>query len=203
MAVDASKVVVAGNGGVWVAPEGATLPAAPSNGTLTALDGAFVEVGYVSEDGVNFSMERETEEIMAWQSMEPVRVLTTSEPKTLTFECLEFSPENFMLAMQGGTVAGGVYTPPEPGTTQILAMCIEGWDGDEKYRFVFPRVQLSGAVEWNLQKSDAIRLPLEWQVLSSTPAWSLQTTDTTHWPDISRGAIRSATPKASTTKTTA
>lgn len=182
MAVSASNVIVAGTGGIYVAPEGTTLPAnptwsgTPEVGSLAAVGVSYTNLGYVSEEGVNFAMERETEEIMSWQSMDAVRVLTTSEPKTISFELLQFDTDAFVLAMQGGTVADGVYTPPAAGTSDVRVLVVEGEDAGYKFRFVFPRVQLQGSVEFNLQRADAIRLPLEFKVLSSTPAWKFQTT---------------------------
>lgn len=49
-------------GGVWIAPAGTTLP---TDGT-TALATAFVNMGYISEDGYVQSIETDTEEIQAW-----------------------------------------------------------------------------------------------------------------------------------------
>lgn len=49
-------------GGVWIAPKGTT---APIDGT-TALTAAYVNMGYISEDGYVQSIETDTEEIKAW-----------------------------------------------------------------------------------------------------------------------------------------
>ena len=49
-------------GGVYIAPAGTTLP---TDGT-TALTGAYVNMGYISEDGYVQSIETDTEEIKAW-----------------------------------------------------------------------------------------------------------------------------------------
>lgn len=49
-------------GAIWRAPLGSTLP----TDAATALDNAFVCLGYVSEDGVTQTTEINTEEIRAW-----------------------------------------------------------------------------------------------------------------------------------------
>jgi len=171
--LEAQNVVVAGSGAVWVAPEGTPMPA-----DLTALVTPWVDVGYVSEDGVTFTVSREQEEIRAWQSLDPVRVLVTGEPKTIAFELLEFDEDTLILMLRGGTVTGTttkVYTPPDPGVQDVRAMVIDGVDGAYTFRFCFPRVSLSGDVEWTLARSDAIRAPLEFSVLSSAAKWTILT----------------------------
>ena len=171
--LEAANVVVAGTGAVYVAPEGTTLPV-----DLATPAAAFVNVGYISEDGATFTVSRDQEDIMAWQSVEPVRVLVTAEPKTIAFELLEFDEESLILAFRGGTIAGTTiktYTPPDPGTQDVRAMVVDGIDGASTFRFVFPRVQLTGDVEWALVRSDAIRLPLEFSVLASTESWHILT----------------------------
>ena len=49
-------------GAIFRAPKGTTLPTSATE----ALDSAFVDIGYVSEDGVTNSNSRESEEIKAW-----------------------------------------------------------------------------------------------------------------------------------------
>jgi len=169
--LEAQNVVVAGTGAVYVAPEGTTLPA-----DLIEPIAPWVNVGYISEDGATFTISREQEEINAWQSLEPVRVLITAEPKVIAFELMEFDEESLALAFRGGTFSAGPpvkYTPPDPGASAVKAMVVDGIDGVSTFRFLFPRVELQGDVEWSLVRSDAIRLPLEFQVLASSEKWHI------------------------------
>ena len=168
MSNDASNVIVAGTGDVYVAAAetaltGIAVGARPTSG--------WDQLGYISEDGASFNMDRSTEEIKSWQSMDPIRIVTTEEPKTISFELMQFDPVSFDLAMQGGTLTAGVWEPPVPGTQDYKAMVIYGLDGDYDFRFYFPKVQVTGAVEFNMNKADAIRLPLEFKVLASDDAW--------------------------------
>ena len=168
-----THVTVAGTGSVWVAPEGTSIPTG-----LTDPPSPWLDAGYTSEDGVTLSLSRDQEEINAWQTVDPVRVLITSEPKTIAFELLEFDRESIALAFRGGTWTGVdpgpyEYEPPIAGAQDVRAMLIDGVDGDSKFRLVYPRVQLQGDVEFSLVRTDAVRLPLEFAVLASTPSWKI------------------------------
>lgn len=50
------------DGAVFVAPSGTTIP----NDAKTPLSDAFLNIGYISEDGVTNAIETDTEEIKAW-----------------------------------------------------------------------------------------------------------------------------------------
>jgi hypothetical protein len=168
-----THVTVAGTGTVWVAPEGTAIPV-----DLTEPPSPWLDAGYTSDDGVTITLSRDQEEINAWQATDPVRVLVTAEPKTVAFELLEFDRESIALAFRGGAWTGVdpgpyVYTPPAAGASDVRAMIIDGFDGAYQFRFVYPRVQLQGDVETNLVRTDAVRLPLEFAVLASTPSWSI------------------------------
>lgn len=179
MGIDAGSVVVAATGSVSVAPAGTALPT-----DLAALASPWVDLGYVSEDGVTVNLSRDQEVVNAWQSQEPVRVLVTTEPKTITFELIQFDTKTVELALRGGTFddASGIvtYTPPGAGTTDERAMVIDAVDGAHTYRFAYKRVQLQGDVEWQLVRSDAVRLPLEFGVLAASPTFVI-ISDSVEW----------------------
>ena len=170
--LEPTHVVVAGTGSVYVAPEGTPLPT-----DLAPLAAPWTDVGYCDEDGVTFTFSREQEEVNAWQSAEPVRVLVTSEPKTIAFNLLEFDRDSILLAFRGGQFTGAaapyVYTPPDSGTTDVRALVIDGKDGASTFRFAFPRVSLSGDVEWQLVRTDALKLTMEFSVLASATKWEI------------------------------
>lgn len=65
MANNANKVFVGKplvTGGIFVAPLGSTLP----EDTTTALDAAFQPVGYVTDDGLTKTVNRDSNRILAW-----------------------------------------------------------------------------------------------------------------------------------------
>jgi hypothetical protein len=180
--LEASNVVVASFGHIYIAPEGTALPA----DVTTPLPAAWEDIGYVGEDGVTFTLSRDTEDIMAWQSTEAVRRLVTAEPKELAFELLEFDPESVQLAFRGGSMSKtgtapdetAIYEPPVPGAESIKAACVEWLDGDDTWRFCAKRVEVSGDVEFVLTRTDAIRLPLTLAILAADPpGWTILSDD--------------------------
>jgi hypothetical protein len=185
--LEADHVVVAGNGSVWVAPEGTALPV-----DLADPPAPFEDVGYVSEDGVNFTFSKDQQDINAWQSGEPVRVLVTAEPKTIAFDLLEFDRTALLLAFRGGAFVDGppaIYTPPAAGSSDVRAMVVDGIDGAEMFRFCFPRVSLTGDLAFALLRTDAIKLTMEFSVLASASGWNL----IGDLPGLAAGALAATT----------
>lgn len=190
MPQDAQNVIVAGTGAVYVAPDGT--PAPPD---LVALTTPWVDVGYVSEDGVTFTFSREQEEVNAWQVSTPVRVLVTNEPISIEFELEQFDQETVLLAFRGGTFTPGtppapaIYTPPDAGATDVRSLTIDAIDGDYTFRFWFPRAQVAEDVATQLVRSDAVRLPLTFNVLAAPEKWQIASDH----PSFAAAAAMSAT----------
>ena len=167
MTQDSSEVVIGANGSVYTAPYGTALPSNIS----TALNAAFLEHGFVSEDGVTFRDDKEIEDIPAWQSFYPIRKVVAA--KTSGVECVlrQFNPDNAVLAFGGGEVdvTAGVatYTPPVPGELAEISMVVEWVDGDATFRLVVPKGMVTGEVESELVRTAALDLPI---AVEATPA---------------------------------
>jgi len=84
MALDATKVRVGVSGEVSVGP---IASAAPTS-AVSALTG-FTGLGYISEDGVERTPERDSEDIKAWQGGATVRTVVTSAKTTYKFTLIE------------------------------------------------------------------------------------------------------------------
>lgn len=181
MAKDATRVRVALTGSIWVADEGTTIPA----DVETAPGVGFTDLGYTSEDGVTFTIGRDTEEINGWQSREPLRRLVTAEPKTVSFTLRQLE-RNTLLASLGGTitetgVGSGLFRwEPDEGSIPTKVLLIDFHDGDYTYRFGFRRAQNLAEVEMNLVNNAAVDLPNEWSVLAAgtgLKSWFIDTND--------------------------
>jgi hypothetical protein len=175
MAKDASKVRVALTGSIWTGDEGATLPT-----TISAAPGAgFTELGYTTEDGVTFTFGREVENLMGWQSTDPLRVLVTEEPKGVEFTLRQLERATFLNSF-GGTITEpdsvgfpGEYewTPPAPGTMPVKVLIVEFDDADIKYRWIFRRAQDQAEREMQLMRTEAVNIPANYTVLAASPQW--------------------------------
>ena len=164
MAVDASEVVVGGNGRVLVADaDTAVFPE-----TMAALDSGWTEVGYVSEDGITFTSGQEIEDIMAWQSFYSIRKVVASKSATVEFVMRQWNEDTVALAFGGGSVsrAAGVatYIPAEPGDLDERAMIVEWEDGADTYRLVLPRGLVTGEVSTNVVRTAAADLPVSFEI---------------------------------------
>ena len=179
MAIDGTEVRVAGAGHVYVAPAGTALPT-----NLSALAAAWVDLGYVTEDGVGFSFGRETSDLNAWQGSK-VRVLTTAEPASVNFSLMQTNKDVLPVVFGGGSIASSgtapneiyTFTPPASGTNTERACVIEFADGDLTYRYCIPRIQLEGNVEFTLVRSGALTYPLTFGILDASPKFTIVSND--------------------------
>lgn len=173
MAIDGSEVRVAGAGHVYVAPKGTALPT-----DLSALDSKYVDLGYVTEDGVAFSFGREVEDLNAWQG-DKIRTLSTKEPATVAFALMQTNATIMTVAYGGGEITEQgtapnktyTFTPPKSGTNTERILVIEFSDGaDITYRYVIPRSQIEGNVDYTLTRAGALTYPLTMGILDNGDA---------------------------------
>ena len=85
MALDSDNVRVAVSGAVYVAPTGTTAPTTSGS----TLDAAFVDLGYVSSDGVTENIDRSTTQIRAWQNGSLVREVTQEGTYSVSMTFIE------------------------------------------------------------------------------------------------------------------
>jgi len=171
-APDATNIVVAGTGHIYVAPVlASTLP----TDSATTLNAAWKELGFTTDDGATRTDGKTVDEIPAWQSFYPPKRLITARAGSLAFTLHEYHPDSVSLAFGGGTVTktttGGtraVYTPPDPATLDFRQMLVEYFDGTDKFRFVIPRGLVTSDVESNLQRTGPLDLPITFDITPAT-----------------------------------
>lgn len=100
MANTASAVKVGVTGSVYVGPTSATAPTS-SVATLTG----FTELGYVSPDGIEESIDTSTSQIRAWQNGDLIREVITESTATFKFTLMETTKAVVEL-YYGSTVTG-------------------------------------------------------------------------------------------------
>lgn len=183
MAQNTDAVMIAGDGGIFLAPTGSTLP----TDVATVLDAAFVDLGYVSEDGVTWRNEQTKEPVTAWQSFYPLKYRVTETTSELEFTLKQFDLYTLPRAMGGGTVTETpgppqyfTYVPPAPETIEERAVVLEWEYSTFDYRLVIPRAMVTGSVETVLSRNQESELQVTLSVLGTPGAdpFTLYTTDT-------------------------
>lgn len=96
----AANVRVGITGAVYSAPVGTDLPASQS----TALDAAFVDLGYLSEDGVTETYDDSVDDIVAWQSAQVVRATTSESSASLSWTMIETRLSTLTTFHRGSTM---------------------------------------------------------------------------------------------------
>lgn len=100
-------------GAIYFAPAGTALPSDAN----TSLSGAYVNLGYVTEDGVTLNTAEESDTIKAW-GPETVMVNQTDYTETVTFNLLETIKPAVLQYMRGSAnVDIGVDGSIKSGTT--------------------------------------------------------------------------------------
>jgi len=174
---DADELVVASNGAVYFAPVGTTLPAIGSDPTA-ALAAAFVGAGFITEDGATLSVGADVTDFMAWQSRQAIRREKESQEIQFTFSFQQWNEENIPFAFGGGEVVdegGGLFSYQFPADDDALderSLVVDAQDGDKNLRFVFPRGNVTEAVETQFQRSAEAELPITYKVLAPTAGGS-------------------------------
>lgn len=164
MALDATELYVAGTGAIYTAPESTAEPTGPGAPVAPWLDH-----GYATEDGVEFTFGKSTDPIKGWQSFDTLRLITTEAPKSVKFTLMQSNVENLMLALGGGTNTSGAYTPPDASVLDIRALYITAVDGGDVWTFWAPRVLLSDNVTLPWKKSGVAEMPLTFSLQAAEP----------------------------------
>ena len=155
-----------GPGLLYYAPLGTALP----TDHTTALNAAFLEIGYTDE-GSELSFEVSFEAVEVAESLDPVLYRTTGRNGGVTFAMAENTARNLTLAFNGGTVTsyglapadGFKYVPPEPGEEIRRILVWESEDGQE--RWVYPKVFQGGSVTMSRRKgATKTTIPVEFRL---------------------------------------
>lgn len=184
MALNADNVRVGLTGRIYMAPKGSTAP----TDLDTAWTAAWLDLGYMSEDGVSLEYSTDVEDINAWQSLSPVRRVLTSVDMTMGFTAIELKTRTITAYFPGATmtdVSGTVHKldiPSAPGP-QEFAFGLEWVDGTVKNRLIIPRGEITERGTITVGRSEPVALEMTVSAyatsapelatwLSSDAAWS-------------------------------
>lgn len=170
---DAEEVIIAPFGHVYIAPVGTALPA-NINATLNA---AWLDLGYLNEDGIQPKFGLTTTDIRSWQADTPIRRIIDARTGEVAISLMQWDHNTVPLAYGGGTwVDDGAglfhYTFPTP--TDVIAekaLLFDVTDGPIHLMFCFYRATISGDVASQFKRGQPALLPITFGLLAD---------DTTH-----------------------
>lgn len=136
MANSATNVLVGVTGSVYFAPAATAVPTTVGG----SLNGAFADVGYISEDGVTTSTSTDTNDIRAWQNGDIVRRIQTSHDFSVSFSMLETNSRS--LELYYGNYTGGAVTV-DGSQPYRGAFVLNVVDDTNDIRIVIPDGQIS------------------------------------------------------------
>lgn len=151
MATTAANVRVGVTGGAFHAPLATTIP---TNAT-SALNAAFKEVGYISEDGITQAIAADVSDIKAWQNGDVVRKVQTSHDLTFQFSMIETNAESLKIYYgdPNATISAVQITGDQ---TVREAWVLEVTDGDNDIRVVLPDAQVTERGDVTYKNDEAI-----------------------------------------------
>lgn len=143
-------------GAAFVAPAGSTLP----TDTTTALDAAFKDLGYVSEDGLVNNNTAETNQIRAWGG-DTVLTAVTGKPDTFQFTLIESLNVDVLKAVYGssnvtGTLSTGITVTANASVPADASWVFEVQDRNSvNKRIVLPNAALQEVGEISYTDGEA------------------------------------------------
>lgn len=159
----AGQTLIGASGTVYVGTPGATITA--PNAERSVLDTDFVEVGFISEDGVTFRDSKEMGELPAWQTPYPVRRFVTSRAFEADFAMEQWNWHTVPIAFGGGTLTEPTsghykYVPPDADDLDERAVVIDWVDGTRRYRLYIPKCIVTAPVEVNVKRDEGAMFPV-------------------------------------------
>lgn len=155
MALNSANTGVAVTGEVSVAP---TATAAPID-TTTALNVAFVGLGYVGEDGITESHDRSTDDIKAWQNSATVRTVVTDSSLKYSFTLIETTKavvETALGVTVTQTAPNGAYVIVPSSTGGQKSFVIDIVDGANVKRIYIPNGEVTELGDTTYSSGEAI-----------------------------------------------
>jgi len=152
-AMNSNEVDVAVTGAVAFAETSET----PPSDAETALEGSWRDVGFLNSDGVVEARERSTNNIVAWQNSDIVRVVTTEASITVQFTMIQTNSDTLALFY-------GAEVDPVDGSVEIVpresggrrAVVVDYVDGDKMTRLYLPNCEVTAVEGPTLTAGDAV-----------------------------------------------
>jgi hypothetical protein len=150
MTNNAANVVVGITGSVAVGPIATTAPTS-SESALTD----FTTLGYISSDGVEFSTDKSTSEIRAFQNGDLIRSVITESTVTYSFTLLETTEAAIELYFGSTMTAGKIELNPN-ATGGRQSFVIDVVDGAKLIRHYIPTGEVLSVESQTISNGEAL-----------------------------------------------
>lgn len=172
-----SEVRLAPGGSVYT---GLPTTPAPTDST-TALNAGFNQLGYVADGGVSVAPKIATNDIMAWQSMLPVKTTLKSIGLTAKFNLIQINGATTGLFFFGATWAISStpsLTVSSNPSIDYRALVIE-WQDDvlNHYRLYFPKGLVTDRDNMTIDRNSATAFGVTFEVLDNNGTFMQLFTD--------------------------
>jgi hypothetical protein len=151
MALDSDAVRVAVSGAVYVGPTGTEAPT--DSGTV--LDAGFVDLGYLSSDGISEDFGRETTTVKGWQNGATLREITSGGTYSVSMTFLETNLDVLELYF-GATITDGVLEGNPASTGGRKSFVFDVIDGEKIERTYLPIAEVTSVGERVLVSGEAV-----------------------------------------------
>lgn len=147
-----------GSGLAFFAPAGTAGPADAS----VALAPAYLDAGWITEDGLTAAVDEENTEIPAFGTFSPVRILTTSSTRTFSLAFLETNEVSLAVYHRQeladvAFAADGTFTIQEGGAASVqYAVVFELVDGDNRVRAFLPNAEVTDREDFTVSGGEAV-----------------------------------------------
>ena len=160
MASNATYARVGITGAIYAAPLGSV---APTDSTA-ALNAAYLDLGYISQDGIEEAWDDSVQRFVAWQNATVIRSAVTDSVGTLKFAMLETKRTTLEAFYRGSTVttpsAGNYKLEIKPIVSAPKAWVFDVVDGGKFIRTYVGNGEITerGSVMW--QNSEMVMYPV-------------------------------------------
>lgn len=166
--VDAGNILVATTGVVSVGPTNAVGPAT----AVDTLDPLFVEMGYISEDGADVSVNNRFEEKSSWTSLWPDGFYLAESQLTVSCSLLQVNKSTVEFVHEATTTTNGTewkVNPAAAGTNLQRSLVLDWQDGIDYWRMYIPMGVVVSAGESTVSRQGATMLPFVFGAIGPSP----------------------------------
>ncbi len=154
----------AGTALAMFAPVNTPMPTA-AVGAGATLDAAFKDPGWITEDGLSRSVDTDTNDVNAYGSFVPVRIIKTSRTTTFDIGFLESNPVSLAIYHELPLSGAGALTPDASGAfnftegkarSQLYAGVFDIVDGANHIRAVCPQLEVTNQEDFSAEPGSPI-----------------------------------------------